>query len=216
MSALIRWKAGTSMVTSLLRRLRIALWGTVALAILAGGAWLLLRPAPQPAAASEQWKARIGGRFTLVGSDGKPFDSARLNGTPFAIFFGFTNCPDVCPTTLARLVRLREQLGTVDKLAIVFVTVDPERDGPVEIGRYAQLFAGPVIGLTGSVEQIERVKKQFGVFSARNPGESGGYSVDHTATVFLFDRGGHFQSTIAPDEADPSALDKLKRLSDNS
>lgn len=204
------------MATSSLRSLRFVLWGLVALAVVAG-AWLLLRPAPQPAAvASEQWKAKIGGPFTLIGSDGKPFDSARLAGKPFAIFFGFTNCPDVCPTTLARLVRLRQQLGAETRLPIVFVTVDPERDGPAQIGHYTQLFAGPVIGLTGSVAQIEQVKKQFGVYSAKNPDPSGGYSVDHTATVFLFDRNGQFQSTIAPDEGDPSALDKLKRLAANS
>ena len=93
----------------------------------------------------------IGGPFTLTDSKGLPFSSVKLAGKPFAIFFGFTHCPDVCPTTLARLARLRRQLGRGDdSFAIVFVTVDPERDGPQEVGRYTALFGTPVIGLTGT------------------------------------------------------------------
>ncbi|QNP43589.1 SCO family protein [Sphingomonas daechungensis] len=155
----------------------------------------------------------FGGPFTLTGADGKPFSSARLNGKPYAIFFGFTNCPDVCPTTLARLIRLRQQIGKGDDaFEIVFVTVDPERDGPAEVGRYADMLGSPVIGLTGSPTQIEQVKKQFGIYSKKVPDEHGGYSVDHTATVLLFDRNGQFSSTIALEEQDAPALAKLKRI----
>ena len=156
----------------------------------------------------------IGGPFTLTGSDGKPFSSASLNGKPTALFFGFTNCPDVCPMTLARLAKLRRELGQGEEaFAIVFVTVDPERDKPADVGRYVGLFDTPVIGLTGTVPQIEQVKKQFGVYSQKAPQPGSGYSVDHTATVFLLDRGGKFISTLSPEESDAVVLDKLRRVS---
>jgi protein SCO1 len=192
---------------------RIILWALVALA-LAAFAFLMLRPVnetpkqPQPLAISS-----IGGPFTLTGSDGKPFSSTAIANKPHAIFFGFTHCPDVCPTTLARMVGLRQQLGAGDRpFEILFVTVDPERDGPAEVGKYAELFNSPVTGLTGSPAQIDQVKKQFGIFSQKVPDSSGGYSVDHTATVLLFDRNGDFSGTIAPEEGDNAALAKLKRI----
>ena len=191
-------------------RIRILLWLAVAVGAMALVA-ILLRPAPPPVATTEI--ASFGGPFTLTGSDGQPFSSARLAGRPYAIFFGFTHCPDVCPTTLARLARLRNSLGKGnDAFAIVFVTVDPERDKPADMGRYAGLFGTPIIGLTGSVAEIERVKKSFGIFSKKVSQSGGGYNVDHTATVLLFDREGKFSSTIAIDEGDGVALEKVKAL----
>ena len=197
-----------------LRRIRLLLWVLVGVAAL-GGLWVALRPVPQPGASKqpEMVLASIGGPFTLVGSDGKPFSSSRLAGRPYAMFFGFTHCPDVCPTTLARLAKLRRQLGKGDDaFDIVFVTVDPERDGPKEVGAYSGLFGTPVIGLTGSVAQIEQVKKQFGIASAKSPLPGGGYSVDHSASVLLIDRNGQFMATIAVEEGDDAALSKLRRL----
>jgi protein SCO1/2 len=198
----------------MLNKLQIALWGAV-LAAAAGLAFLLLRPYSSlpEARTAELPLAAIGGPFTLVDGKGQPFSSSRLAGRPFAIFFGFTHCPDVCPTTLARLAKLRRELGRGDDaFNIVFVTVDPERDGPAEVGAYAGLFATPVIGLTGSREQIERVKKQYAVASMKSPLPGGDYSVDHTASVFLMDRSGQFVATIAPEESDDVALAKLKRI----
>ena len=191
-------------------RLRIILWALVGIAALGGILVALQRPSQAPVDAS---LATIGGPFTLTASDGKPFSSSRLNGRPAAIFFGFTNCPDVCPTTLARLVKLRKQLGQGDEaLPILFITVDPERDGPAEVGSYASLFNATVIGLTGSTADVERVKKQFGVFSRKVDQPGGGYSVDHSASVFLMDRNGRFVATISPEEGDAVALDKIRRL----
>jgi protein SCO1 len=192
-------------------RLRLALWALAGLAAI--GAILLIVQSRSPVT-SETAMTSIGGPFTLTGSDGKPFASSRLNGRPAAIFFGFTHCPDVCPTTLARLVKLRKDLGKGDEvMSIVFISVDPERDGPAEVGSYAGLFNAPIIGLTGSPANIERVKKQFGVFSAKVEQPGGGYSVDHTAAVFLMDRNGKFVATLSPEESDTVALDKLRRIS---
>jgi len=192
----------------MLRRLRIAAWILVAAAVIGIGL-LWLRLEHRPAAAS----VSVGGPFTLVGSDGQPFTSSRLNNRPYALFFGFTHCPDVCPTTLARLVQLRDRLGQGPQaFDIVFVTVDPERDGPKEVGAFATAFNSPIIGLTGSPAQIDRVKKQFGIYSERVPTGPGDYTVDHTATVLLFAKGGKFDGTIAHEEQPDAALAKLKRL----
>jgi len=163
--------------------------------------------APQPAAT----QVSFGGPFNLIDGKGQPFASSKLAGRPYAIFFGFTHCPDVCPTTLAKLVKLRRQLGGDDAFQIVFVTVDPDRDGPKEVGNYAGLFGAKIIGLTGSAAQIAQLKKDYGIFSEK-VGTGDDYTVDHTATVLLFDNDQKFQSTIAPDESDEVALEKLKRL----
>ena len=196
-----------------MRQVRILIWILVVLA-LAGFAFLYLRT-PQTERGPQLTinPASFGGPFTLVGADGKPFPSSRLAGRPYAIFFGFTHCPDVCPTTLQRLVKLRDELSRGDDaFNIVFITVDPERDGPKEVGRYANEFEAPIIGLTGQPAQIERVKQLYGIFAQKVPDQSGGYSVDHTATAMLFGRDGQFFATISPQEPDGSALDKLKRV----
>ena len=196
----------------MIRRLRLLLWLFVGLAtVLAAGLWLraeqsaLAAPAP----------VTIGAPFTLTASDGHRFSSASMAGTPYVLFFGFTNCPDVCPTTLARLAKLRRALPKGDTaFAILFVTVDPERDTPAALARYAALFATPIVALTGTPAEIAAVTKSFGIYSKRVAQPGGGYTIDHTATVLLFDRAGKFVATIAPDEGDTAALAKLKRITD--
>jgi protein SCO1/2 len=193
------------------KKLRIALWALVAATLAAVGILYLNRPQPRPAVQLTATQVSFGGPFTLVDSKGQPFASSKLAGRPFAIFFGFTHCPDVCPTTLAKLVKLRRELGSDDAFQILFVTVDPERDGPKEVGQYASLFGAPVVGLTGSPEQIAGVKRDYGIFSEK-VGTGDTYTVDHTATVLLFDKDQKFQSTVAPDETEATARAKLKRL----
>ena len=196
-----------------MRKIRVILWIAVGIAAIGGMFLALNPPSPSTQQSQEMPLDTIGGPFTLVGSDGQPFPSSKLAGKPAAIFFGFTHCPDVCPTTLARLSKLRTQLGKGDDgFSIVFISVDPERDKPEDVGRYTTLFDTPVIGLTGSQAQIDRVKSQFGVFSQKVPTEGSDYSVDHTATVFLLDRNGKFVATLSPEEGNDMALDKLRRI----
>jgi protein SCO1/2 len=197
----------------MLKQVRVLTWALVALAAVGLG-FLLFRPAGQPPQSPGAGMVSFGGPFTLTGANGQPFSSSRIAGRPYAIFFGFTHCPDVCPTTLARLVRLRNQLEKkADAFEIIFVSVDPERDGPKEVGAYTQLFGSPIIGLTGSPAQIERVKKQYGIFSEKVDDGAGGYNVDHTATVLLFGKDGKLAGTISHDEQDGAALAKLERIS---
>jgi len=197
-----------------MNKLRVVLWCLVALAAIAAGLLLVMQRGNRPNNV-QTVQETIGGPFTLTGGDGKPFSSASLAGKPFAIFFGFTRCPDTCPTTLARLTRLRKELPQGDSsLAIVFVTVDPERDTAAEVGRYSELFASPVIGLTGTPAAIEQVKKEFSVYSKKVPTSGGDYTVDHTATVFLMNSHGRFVTSISPDESDQVALKTLRRVLD--
>ncbi|HEU5066582.1 MAG TPA: SCO family protein [Sphingomicrobium sp.] len=197
-----------------MKQLRYVLWIGVALAALVL-AYVSLRPPSQNAQEASKSVAgsHFGGPFTLVGADGQPFSSSQLSGKPYVLYFGYTRCPDTCPTTLNRLVHLRRQVGLGDdSFKIVFITVDPQRDGPKEVGSYQKAFGAPIIGLTGSPTQIDQVKKEYGIFSQKVPEAGGDYSVDHTATVLLFDRDGKFAGTIAPDEPDTAALGKLRNL----
>lgn len=194
------------------RGLRRGLLLALGLAILGIGAWLVLRPQAPPDPA-ETYASAVGGPFTLTGTDGRPFASTRLAGKPFAIFFGFTRCPDVCPTTLSRMARLRAQLGADgDRLNIVFVSVDPESDTPEQIGRYLTLFDTPIIGLTGTPQQLAATARAYAVHYERVPLEGGGYTMDHTASVFLMGRNGEFVTTLDAHEDEPTSLAKLRRL----
>lgn len=198
-----------------LKFVRILLWVLVALAAAGAAVLALLPKAPNdmPTLTAKSDSASFGGPFTLIGGDGKPFSSIALAGKPYALYFGYTRCGDVCPTTLARLARLRKMAGAEDALNIVFITIDPANDGPKEVGQYAGLFNASIIGLTGTPAQIDQVKKQYGIFAKLEPMAPGhGMMINHTATVLLFDRGGKLASTIATDEPEAAALAKLKRL----
>ena len=197
-----------------LRRLRLLAWLIVAIAIVGAAALYLVQPR-QAATLDEvsgPAKTSFGGPFTLVGANGKPFSSQALAGKPYALYFGFTRCGDICPTTLSRLVKLRRQAANDQAMHIVFITIDPANDGPKEVGQYATLFNAPIIGLTGSKQQIDQVKKQFGIYAEAVPDAPMGKQMEHTATVLLFDSEGHFVGTITPDEPDSDALARLKKL----
>ena len=190
-----------------LKRIRLLAWLLAAIALFGlAAAALFMRHQPTDS------ESHLGGSFTLVSGDGRPFSSESLLGKPYAIYFGFTRCGDVCPTTLSRLVRLRRAAASDGAMSIVFVTIDPANDGPRQVGQYAQLFGAPIIGLTGTRVQIDKVKKQYGIYAEPLPNAPMGQQMMHTATVLLFDRTGSFSAIISPDEPDSSALEKIRRL----
>ena len=198
-----------------LGRVRVLLWLLVALAVIGIAVLLLVRRTPEHVShvQSASAPATFGGPFKLVDGSGKPFSSQALEGKPYALYFGYTRCGDVCPTTLSRMVKLLKDAGGPGALNIVFITIDPANDGPKEVGQYADLFNSPIIGLTGSPAQIDAVKKQFGIYAQPEPdGHGGMHMINHTATVLLFDRAGKFSGTISSDEPDRDATAKLKRL----
>jgi protein SCO1/2 len=196
-----------------LKQVRLLAWALVVVAIIGIAAlWIVTLERSRPEATMGPVQASYGGPFTLVGGDGKLFSSQALAGKPYAIYFGFTRCGDVCPTTLSRLVKLRREAASDQAMHIIFVTIDPANDRPKEVGQYASLFNAPIIGLTGGPSQIDQVKKQYGIFAQPSPHPIAGKEMEHTATVLLFDRKGQFAGTIAHDEPDADAVTKIKKL----
>lgn len=195
-----------------LARQRTVLWLVVGVAVLIGLAVIHDRghPVGDPA---HDFAQAFGGPFILTAPDGSTVTEKTLAGKPYAIFFGFTRCPDVCPTSLARMARLRKQLGPDGmKFNIVFVSVDPGHDKPADLGSYVALFDTPIIGLTGTDAQLEQIKKGYGVYSAKVPQPGGDYTIDHTAAIYLMTAKGEFAGTIDHHESDKTALEKLKRM----
>lgn len=157
--------------------------------------------------------ARIGGPFVLVDVDGAPFDSARLLGRPHAVYFGYTHCPDVCPTALLDLTQaLKTMGGEAEQVAIVFITVDPPRDPPEVMKSYVETVNPAIIGLTGSEEQIATVAKAFRVTYRAGPNDGGAYAVDHTALTYLFDRQGRYVTAIPSADSQTGMIAKLRRV----
>jgi protein SCO1/2 len=140
---------------------------------------------------------KVGGPFHLIDTQGRPVTDASLLGKPTAIFFGFTYCPEVCPTTLAEMTAALADLGPVaDQLNVVFVTVDPERDTPDQMRLYLSNFDHRIQGFTGPVPAVEAAAKAYRVYYRKVPTEGGGYTVDHSSAVYLFDRRGVFVEPI--------------------
>ena len=133
--------------------------------------------------------AQYARQLDLPDASGKPRTLADFKGKVTLVFFGFTQCPDVCPTALAEVAEVKQKLGADgDKVQSVFVTVDPERDTPAVVGAYVAAFGRDFVALRGSLEQTQAAAKEFKVFFAKVPGKTAGsYTMDHTAGSFVFD-----------------------------
>ena len=155
----------------------------------------------------------IGGPFVLASAKGGVVDSKTLQGKPYAVFFGFTHCPEVCPTTLNDMSNSLVALGDAAKdFRMFFITVDPARDTLETMKDYVSNFDPRIDALVPTDAQLKQLAADFRVYYAKVPSGDGGYTMDHTATVFLFDRSGRFAGTLAYDEADSAKQAKLKRL----
>lgn len=172
----------------------------------------------QPGGREENSGATGFGRgFTMTSQNGETITDQSLRGKPYAIFFGFTRCPDVCPTTLSRMAQLRSRLGADgEKFNIVFVSVDPRYDTPESIRQYLTLFDTPIIGLTGTDAQIAQIVKAFGIYYQKVPIDGGDYTIDHTASVFLMDKNGNPVTAIDHQETPENALRKMRDLINQS
>ncbi|MCX8571306.1 SCO family protein [Aminobacter sp. MET-1] len=155
----------------------------------------------------------FGAPFVLVDQKGKEITEAAFRGQPSAVFFGFTHCPEVCPTTLFELDGWLKQLGEEGKnIRAYFVSVDPERDTADVMNSYVTNVSDRIIGITGTPEKIAAMTKAFGIYSKKVPTEGGDYTMDHTASVLLLNSKGDFFGTIAYEENPTAALAKLQRL----
>lgn len=197
---------------SLLRTIRLTAWIAVAVCLTGAGIYFITARAPDIQRVIGG-AAGIGGPFQLTAHTGQPVTERDLAGKPYAIFFGFTRCPDVCPTTLLDMTsRLEELQGDADKLRILFVSIDPERDSPEFLADYMKSFDKRITALTGTTAQVASIAKAYRVIYEKVPGGGRDYTMNHTATVYLFDAKGGFVSTIAYQENEKNQRAKLRRL----
>src|SRR5215472_2043651 len=181
-------------MTSRTARFILVLSAFTAGLVLCFGAVLLLNerlssPSAMPTAA-------IGGPFQLVDQNQRAVTDANFKGRPFLVFFGFTHCPDICPTTLFEISEVLRQLGPdANRLGALFITVDPERDTPAALKDYLSSFDPHLEGLTGDLDSITAVAKAYRVYFKKVPLDDGSYTMDHTAIVYLMNKDGRF---VAP------------------
>lgn len=193
----------------MLKIIRYILWGLV----LIGASFLLVSYKNSSVKEiREVSRPSIGGDFSLKTSEGKPLTNKDLLGKPYLLFFGFTHCPDVCPTTLLETTEWLKALGKDgDKLNVLFVSVDPERDTTELLKLYKTSFDPRIIAATTSPDKISEIVSSFKAYFKKVPaGDS--YTVDHTSLVFMMDKQGRFFGTIDYHEKREYALPKLKRL----
>lgn len=196
-----------------MKTIRIVLWAAILVMVAILG-WLTYDMTQSRQQASS---GPFGVPFTLVAQDGKPITEQAFTGKPTALFFGFTHCPEVCPTTLFELNGWLEKVdpdGT--KLQAYFITVDPERDTPEVLGQYVSNVSKRVTGISGPPEKVLEMVKGYRVYYKKVPVDeknpNGDYTMDHTASVFLLDANGHFSGTIAYGENPDTAVKKLENL----
>jgi len=156
----------------------------------------------------------VGGPFRLLDHNGRVVTDANFKGRPFLVFFGFTHCPDICPTALFEMSEVLKRLGSdADKTAALFISVDPERDTPEKLKDYVSSFHPRVFGLTGTPAEIEAVTRAYRAYAKKVPLDGGGYTMDHSAIVYLMDKDGRF---VAPfnlkRSAEQAAADLKRRL----
>ncbi len=186
--------------------LRMALWGMVALAA-AIFAYLY------SANTNTTTGIAFGAPFKLSTTKGGEFDSASLKGKPYGIFFGFTHCPEVCPTTLNDMSTAMKELGDKAKdFRVLFVTVDPDRDTMEVLRDYISNFDTRIEGLVPTDQELAKVTKDYHIYYKKVATSDGGYTMDHTASLFLFGQDGNLKSTVGYDENKEARMAKLKKV----
>lgn len=195
------------MANRIKRPLTIVAAFTVSLAVgLLATLWLLggLRNAAPPAA--------IGGPFQLVDQSGQTVTEKNLQGRPSIIFFGFTHCPDVCPTSLFEMSEVLRAMGKdADRVNAFFVSVDPERDTPTAMKDYLSSFDPHLKGLTGDAKEVTKITSAYRVYAKKVPLKDGDYTMDHTALIYLMDRDGRFVAPFNLKRTPEEAAADLKR-----
>jgi protein SCO1/2 len=195
-----------------LKRIRITAWIAVAAMLVGAGIAYLWQSNPGLLSAQMPLSASIGGPFELTTIEGKRLSSAELKGTPFALFFGFTHCPDVCPTTMLEMSNVIKEMGPdADRMRFFFVSVDTERDTPELLKLYLSNFDPRITGLVGTQAEIAAVAKAYRAFYEKVPTKDG-FTYNHTALVYLMDRDGHLAGTLNYQEPEGVQLKKLRRL----
>ena len=198
-----------------MKNFRRALWGSIA-AICVVIVWLVYQIGETN---EEMMHIPMGPDFTLTADDGSPITQAAFRQKPTALFFGFTHCPEVCPTTLYELNGwLHEVDPDGDKIDAYWITIDPEQDTPEMMRNYLFNVTDRVTGIAGDPDKVRAMADGFGIYYEKVPLDpndpDGDYTMNHSASVFLLNDGGVLQSTIAYQEDHDTAIEKLKRLID--
>jgi protein SCO1 len=155
--------------------------------------------------------AAVGGPFHLEDQNGRPISDADMKGRPFLVFFGFTHCPDICPTSVFEMSELMKSLGKdADRTGALFITVDPERDTPAVLKDYLASFDPHVRGLTGDPAAVEAALKAYRVYAKKVPLKDGDYTMDHTALVYLMDKDGRFVAPFNLNQTPSAAAAQLR------
>jgi protein SCO1 len=194
---------------SAMRIIRLATFASIAALVTAVTVFsLLLPPTTQPAES-----VPIGGPFELVDQDGIKVTDKTFAGKPSVIFFGFTSCPEACPLFLTELSTWLNAIGPdADKLNVLFISIDPERDTSARLKEYLSSFGPRIHGLTGTGEQIAAVAKEYRVYYKRIQLEKGVYALPHASVIYLMDRAGKFVNQISLGADDKTAIERLRRL----
>ena len=179
----------------------------VAAAVIAAGvlAFVLTNPPGGPRA------ALIGGPFTLKDGNGGTVSDQTLKGRPYLVYFGYTHCPDVCPTELAKISDILSKMG--DKaIPVLFITVDPERDTPKVMQDYVSSFNPAIVGLSGTPQAVEAAEKAFRVYARKGePQADGDYSMDHSSVIYLMDKNGGFAQAFNIERQPADAAKELEQ-----
>jgi len=158
--------------------------------------------------------AEFGRELALDGHDGKPRTLADFRGKAVLVFFGYTHCPDVCPTTLADAAQALKALGKdADRVQVLFVTVDPERDTPEVLSKYVPAFDPRFLGLHGDAAAIQKVAKEFKIYYEKRPGKAPGeYTMDHSGQSYVFDAQGRIRLLLRHDRLSQDLAEDLRTL----
>jgi protein SCO1/2 len=155
----------------------------------------------------------IGGPFRLTDQNGKTVTDADLKGKWSLVYFGYTHCPDACPTALNDISIALDQLGPKrDAVRPVFITVDPERDTSAALKDYVTAFDAPILALTGTPEEVAKAAKGYRVYFAKHPEASGGYSMDHSSVIYVMDPQGRFTASFTHESPPEQISERLKKL----
>jgi protein SCO1/2 len=155
----------------------------------------------------------IGGPFQLTDQNGKPFSDANLKGKWNLVFFGYTHCPDTCPTALNEIALALDKLGKKkDEVGVVFISVDPDRDTPAVLKSYIESFDAPITALTGSADQVKQAAADYRVYYAKHQRADGDYDMDHSAVIYIMDPQGRFTATFTPDATAAAMATRLEKL----
>jgi cytochrome oxidase Cu insertion factor (SCO1/SenC/PrrC family) len=165
------------------------------------------------AAAGDQ-NAAIGGPFALIDQNGHQVADADFRGKFMLIYFGYTSCPDVCPTTLFAIGQAMAQLAPDERKQVVpiFITVDPERDTQKVLADYVAYFSPELVGLTGLLDAVQAVEREYHVYAKKHLTADGSYSVDHSSIIYLIDRAGKYRATLTADSTPAQIVDGLRKL----